>query len=360
MKRKYINTGDGILIVYIPCFGGGIKNMYQKKKGERNMRKKIIGIFVCMLLITTCVIPISGTLIESKKKNSSVSPGDYFHFMVFDKRPRSYRIHVPPSYDGSNPVPLVLVLHGFPGTAKEMLSVGMNAKADEEGFITVYPNGHTDLRDFNEVRWGLWCLIHYHYWGFCFNMWAFDNVDDVSFIRTMIETLQTSLNINSSRIYITGLSNGACMSYRLGAELSDIVAAIAPIAGTIGGIWTGHPLYIIPEPEHPLPVIVFHGMNDSAIPYDGDPNWTISVNDSVTFWVEHNQCDPNPQINISESGNIIKRTYANGSLGTEVVLYTVVDGVHGWFGAPAGIYEYPCEISATDLIWEFFESHPKQ
>jgi polyhydroxybutyrate depolymerase len=257
-------------------------------------------------------------------------------------------------------VPLVLVLHGFPGTAKEMLSVGMNAKADEEGFITVYPNGHTDLRDFNEVRWGLWCLIHYHYWGFCFNMWAFDNVDDVSFIRTMIETLQTSLNINSSRIYITGLSNGACMSYRLGTELSDIVAAIAPIAGTIGGIWTGHPLYIIPEPEHPLPVIVFHGMNDSAIPYDGDPNWTISVNDSVTFWVEHNQCDPNPQINISESGNIIKRTYANGSLGTEVILYTVVDGVHGWFGAPDWPYEYPCEISATELIWDFFAAHPKQ
>jgi polyhydroxybutyrate depolymerase len=326
------------------------------------MKNKIVGICICMLLITTCVVPVCGTLIESKIKKSSVSPGDYFHFMFFDMRPRSYRIHVPPSYDGSNPMPLVVVLHGFPGTAKEMvISLGMNEKADEEGFIAVYPNGHTYWRDFDEVRSGLWCLINFHYWGFCFNPWAFDNVDDVGFIRTLIETLQTTLEIDSSRIYITGLSNGAMMTYRLGAELSDIVAAIAPVAGTIGGIWTGHPLYIIPEPEHPLPVIVFHGMNDSAVPYNGG-GWhsCISVNDSVSFWVENNQCDPNPQINISESGNIIKRTYAKGSLGTEVILYTVVDGVHGWFGAPDWPYEYPCEISCTDLIWEFFEAHPKQ
>ena len=325
------------------------------------MKNKIVGICICMLLITTCALPVCGTVSQSNVKKSSVSPGDYLRFMFFGMRLRSYRIHVPPSYDGSNPVPLVLVLHGFPDNAVHIQSVGMNAKADEEGFIAIYPNGHTYWRDFSQVQMGLWNLIYFHRWGYFYNCWDFDNVDDVGFIRTLIEKLQTTLEINSSRIYITGLSGGGFMTYRLGAEISDIVAAIAPVAGSIGGRWTENSsLYIIPEPEHPLPVIVFHGMNDSAVPYNGDPNWTISVNDSVSFWVEHNQCDPTPQINISESGNIIKKTYANGSLGTEVILYTVVDGVHGWFGAPDWPYEYPCEISCTDLIWEFFESHPKQ
>ena len=320
------------------------------------MKKKIIGILVCMLLIATA-LPVYGAVSESNLKKPTLSPGDYLRFMFFDMRLRSYRIHVPPSYDGSNPVPLVFVLHGFPDNAKDIQSVGMNAKADEEGFIAVYPNGHT-----YSLYWVLMNLIYFRSWGFFFNCWDFNNVDDVGFIRTLIEKLQTTLEIDSSRIYISGLSGGALITYRLGAELSDIVAAIAPVAGSIGGRWMfedDSPLYIIPEPEHPLPVIVFHGMNDSAVPYEGSEEF-ISVNDSVSFWVEHNQCDPDPQINISESGNIITRTYTNGSDGTEVVLYTVVDGVHGWFGAPGWPYEYPCEISANDLIWEFFEKHPKQ
>lgn len=159
------------------------------------------------------------------------------------------------------------------------------------------------------------------------------------------------------------------MTYRIGAELSDILAAVAPVAGTIGGEWMDKhgnllPSYVIPDPEYPLPIVIFHGMNDSLVPYDGGvgPSGDIflSVNESVTFWVEHNQCDPTPQINISESGNIIKKTYANGSNGADVVLYSVVNGSHGWFGAPDWPYTYPCEISAADLIWQFFNTHPKQ
>jgi len=325
------------------------------------MRRKIIGVFVCMLLITTCVVLVCGTLSESKIKKSSVSPGDYLKIMFFGDRLRSYRIHIPPSYDGSNPVPLVVVFHGFPDNAHDIQSIGMNAKADEEGFIAVYPNGHTYWRDLRgQVHYGLINLIYYHRWGYCWNSWDFDPVNDVGFIRTLIETLQTNYVIDSSRIYITGLSMGGFMTHRLGAELSDIVAAIAPVAGSIGGLFYDDlPFYIIPEPEHPLPIIMFHGMNDSAVPYDGDYD-VVSVNESVAFWVEHNQCDQNPQIEISESGNIIKKTYANGSQGSEVVLYSVVDGVHGWFGAPDLPYQYPCEISATELIWEFFVAHPKQ
>ena len=148
------------------------------------------------------------------------------------------------------------------------------------------------------------------------------------------------------------------MTYRLGVELSDTVAAIAPVSGSIGGkaYWDGsNTLYTIPPPEHPVPVIIFHGKKDANVPYNGGM-WFLSVNKSVSFWVEHNQCDLIPQIEVSENGNIIRKTYANGTNGSEVVLYTVVDGVHAWFGSPY----FPCEISATELMWEFFEAHPKQ
>ena len=317
------------------------------------MKEKIVGICICMLLITTCVIPVCGTLSESKIKKTSVSPGDYLKVMVFGMRLRSYRIHVPPSYDGSNPMPLVVVLHGFPMNAKQMESiVDMNPTADADGFIVVYPNGHLTLQEalWEEKNWGTL--------GFLLNCWDSDKVDDVGFIRTLIEKLQTMLDINSSRIYITGWSGGAFMTYRLGAELSDTVAAIAPVCGTIGGIayWdSSSNWYIIPTPKHPVPVIIFHGMKDQNVPYNGT-EWFYSVNQSVQFWVQCDHCNPTPQINISEDGNIIRTTYANGTNGTEVVLYTVVDGVHAWFGAPS----FPCEISATELMWDFFAAHPKQ
>ena len=317
------------------------------------MNENIVGILVCMLLITTCVIPVSIPVSASNGKKSSVSPGDYLRFMFFDMRLRSYRLHVPPGYDGSNPMPLVVVLHGSPMNAKQMESiVDMNPTADADGFIVVYPNGDLTLREalVEEMNWGTL--------GFLWNCWDSDKVDDVGYIRTLIDNLQITLDINSSRIYITGLSSGAFMTYRLGAELSDTVAAIAVVCGTIGGIafwdWSSA-WYTIPAPQHPVPVIIFHGMNDTHVPYNGT-YYLNSVNQSVQFWVQCDHCNPTPQIHISQDGNIIRTTYANGTNGTEVVLYTIVDGVHAWFGAP----NFPCEISATELMWDFFAAHPKQ
>lgn len=337
------------------------------------MNKKIIG-FVIIMLIGT-VTPVYGSLseFESSLDTSSTSPGTYLKFMFFDGEIRSYRIHIPTGYDSSDPVPLVFNLHGTPGgSLTHMLCTEFNNKADEEGFVIVYPNGHFDIQFLSYwiKTFGITCLFT----GFrYFNAWDFENanVDDVGFIKTLIEELKTNLNIDSSRIYVTGLSCGGFMSYRLGAELSDIIAAIAPVAGSIGGrLWIDYtidtsniPCYIIPEPEYPLPVIVFHGMKDEAVPYEGIEDKGcglsyISVNESVAFWVEHNECDPIPEIEISESENIIRRTYKNGSHGSEVVLYTVVDGGHEWFGGFEYIFP-SCEISATDLIWDFFEKHPK-
>jgi polyhydroxybutyrate depolymerase len=335
--------------------------------------KKIIGFLILMLLIINA-IPVYGSFCESRNLSGKLSilPDTHLKFIFYNGKIRSYRIHIPSSYNGNNPVPLVFDFHGNPGhSINEMFETRFNKKADEEGFIVVYPNGHIDpkyimfwMKELGVINR---LIIGFRYWNF----WDFinANVNDVGFIESLIEELQNNFNINSSRIYCTGMSGGGFMSYRLGAEMSDVLAAIAPVAGSIGGrSWIDYtidpseiPPYIIPEPKNPLPVIVFHGMEDIYVPYEGIEDegsfFYLSVNESISFWVEHNECNLIPDVEVSDSGNIIKKTYSNSNQGCEVILYTVVDGGHEWFG---GVFAQPCEISATDIIWDFFESHPKQ
>ena len=313
------------------------------------MNKKIIFIFlfIAFFIVTSF---LSGCLSKREIFN-------------YNGQSRSYILHLPPSYNEENEMPLVVVLHGGGGNAKNIEEVtGFSEKADEEGFIVVYPDG--------SGRFNRYLLT----WngGFCCGYALEHNIDDVGFIRALIEYLQENFAINRNMIYVTGISNGGIMSYRLGAELSDIFAAIAPVAGSIGGQATeADKIWCIPEPDYPISVIVFHGKNDNRIPYDGGmptANDTrgafsyMSVNDSVSFFVTHNQCHAFPQRNISESGNIIMDLYAGGLNSTEVVLYTIVNGTHSWPGGKIGRRNGDApttEISATDLIWEFFKNHPK-
>ena len=173
-------------------------------------------------------------------------------------------------------------------------------------------------------------------------------------------------------IYVTGISNGGCMTYRIGSELSDIVAAIAPVAAQIGGQATEEEkLWRIPEPQYPVSVISFNGMNDSRVPYEGGRpanNGThvfywMSTNESIAFWIGHNMCNKTPEENISDSENIIINTYTAGMNDTEVVLVTIVNGTHSWPGGKKGWIQgdIPAlEINATDIMWDFFKHHPKQ
>jgi polyhydroxybutyrate depolymerase len=336
-------------------------------------------IFILALLINAGFITISGnniSAIENQSIKSTLSPGDHFRFIISDNNIRSYRIHIPPSYNYQNPMPLVFVLHGSGVSSNSYstkISSEMDKKADEEGFIAVYPNG--ELLRFSQYYKHpitfLWDLYSLAYFSREWNRWNENNIDDVGFIRNLINHLETLLNVNSSRIYITGISGGAMMTYRLGAELSNYIAAIAPIAGVIGGIaYVPEPddsisPYIISKPINPIPVIAFNGLQDKSVPYEGgwkhifewksDDLWvyTVSVNESITFWVENNYCDSNPHISKSENERIITTRYKSNDGNSDVVLVTYLDGGHEWFKSP------PHELSAIDIMWDFFEQNPK-
>ncbi len=268
-------------------------------------------------------------------------------------------MHIPPGYDGKTPAALVVVLHGGSESIAQMeTQTGMNDEADRRGFVVVYP--HSLGPDW---RAGTFC---------CEGAGAEDPDLDVHFVKAVIATVEQALAIDPKRVFATGFSAGAVLVYRLGAELSDTLAAIAPVSGAIGGrSGPGQPLDVIPAPSQPVSVIAFHGKQDSYVPYAGGQGsnryapstaW-LSVADAMTFWSQHDRCGPTPKTVVSANGNILQTSYAGCAAGTSVVFYTVVDGDHTWPGGQPGVVPnvVPAtqDISATDLMWSFFAQHPK-
>lgn len=269
-----------------------------------------------------------------------------------DGRERTYLVHTPDNYNNSTPVPLVLVLHGGGGHAENAQRMSeMNTVADREGFIAVYPNG-TGRLNYRLLTWNAAdnCCGYAHE----------HEVDDVEFIRALIEQLQADYAIDPNRIYVTGLSNGGMMSYKLACELSDVIAAIAPVAGAMN--------LADCAPTSPVSVIIFHGTSDRQVLYEGGATLEgidrgrvdQPVSSAVDFWTSHNGCAAEPTH--TEEGSILSDVYTNCATDAEVTLVTIEGGGHMWPGGKPGRHsaDTPNQaINASEVMWEFFEAHPR-
>ncbi len=272
-----------------------------------------------------------------------------------DGRTRTYTLHVPARVaQGTTPVPLVIMLHGGGGNADnaEMMS-GFSPKADREGFIVAYPDGTGGGRA-AMFTWNA---------GHCCGYAMQNKVDDVGFIGALIDQVQRDHRIDPTRIYVTGMSNGGMMAHRIGIALSHRVAAIAPVVGALFG----------DEPKSAAPVsaIVFNGMRDRSVPYEGghgrgvgrrawDGTPTKPASHQGTFWAAADRCAPAPRT--EDRGSHLVTTYDCPS-SLAVVLYAMRDGGHAWpggrKGTPAGD-DPGRDVDATAVIWEFFAAHPKR
>ena len=260
---------------------------------------------------------------------TALAPGDTTRRLVHDGRERSYVVHVPPGYDPAQPVPLVLVFHGGGGNAENVQKMtGFNATADAEGFIVVYPNGSGRLKE-KLLTWN---------GGTCCGYAVEQDVDDVGFVKAMIKDLSTTANVDRRRIYATGMSNGAIMSYRLACELSDTIAAIGPVAATQNVARC--------EPDRPVPVIHFHGDSDRHAPYNGGVGSQslagvdfASVEATISFWVKHNGCASEPQV--ETSGAIVHTVYTACEQDADVELCKILGGLHAWPAVDARLVWIP-------------------
>lgn len=285
---------------------------------------------------------------------AALRPGDHSRSIEVEGRERTYLVHVPPQYDPAAPMPVVLAFHGGGANADNMVAFsGLNEKADQAGFIVVYPEGSGRLPrmlTFNA--------------GNCCGKAAESKIDDVAFTRLVLDDLERIANVDRRRVFATGMSNGAMMSYRLAAELSDRIAAIAPVAGPMGTKDC--------RPGRAVSVMHFHGDADECAPFKGGrgrgPSGTdfYSVQHSIDAWVAANGCRPTPQTtrlpDRADDGTTVKEVrYASGRDGAEVVLVVIEGGGHTWPGREPRLRALgpsTRDISANDMMWEFFQQHP--
>jgi polyhydroxybutyrate depolymerase len=263
------------------------------------------------------------------------------NYLVHDYT-RSYILHVPSTYSKAVGMPLVIVLHGYTGTAEGMERwTHMSDKADKEGFIVAYPNGIPyPWNENNPQAWNC---------GGPWEEWT-AQTDDVGFINKMIDIITTYYTIDQDRIFITGHSNGSRMTYRLGFELSHKIAAIAPVSGQM--VYESEDV-----PTYPISVLHLHALNDSEVKYYGqyNPDETMyeSVDNILAQWSSYFSCNSIPDTILIEDNYLVKKWACDNS-NSDIVLYVMQRGNHQWFTIENS------GINANDIIWEFFKSHPKK
>jgi polyhydroxybutyrate depolymerase len=284
-----------------------------------------------------------------------LGPGDHSRSLTVGRLERNYLVHVPKSYDGTRPFPVVLIYHGGGSNAEGMVRFcGLNETADKEGFIAVYPSGTGVLKQVLTWNGGNCCAYAMR-----------NNVDDVAFTRALLDDLAKAIKVDAARVYATGMSNGGIMAYRLASELSDRIAAIAPVAGPMGTETC--------NPKRPVPVIHFHGADDEFAPLrggQGAKSFTstkfYSVDHSIRAWVKANGCKEKPSTEalpakVNDGTKVTRMTYGEGKGGAEVVLIVIEGAGHVWPGRDSGakfLGKATKNVSANDLMWEFFKKHP--
>jgi polyhydroxybutyrate depolymerase len=279
----------------------------------------------------------------------------------FNGMRRSYRLHIPSGYQPQQAAPMVIVVHGAFSTAKQIeKQTGFSTLADRFGFVAAYPNGI-----------GIFGFLQHWNAGHCCGKAAADGIDDIGFIDETIADARRILNIDPSRIYMVGFSNGGMFTHRYGAERGATLAAIASLAGPAGGrADPQQPEWRIPPPQAPLPVIAFHGTGDDKVPYAGGPGGGkpdgrhyLSARESASIWVAHNRCDPQPVVQKLRGGSVEITRWADCRGGVVVALYTLRDWGHQWPGPFfTGRLDPQAPLHGFDaaaIIWEFFQKHQR-
>ncbi len=285
-----------------------------------------------------------------------------------DGRQRGYLLYLPPG-TSAGPLPLVMALHGGGGSSKKWATYtqyGFERLADAAPFILVYPDGL-------EGQWNDGREITQSY--------AHRNqVDDLGFLSALIEYLCNTLPVDRNRVFVTGASNGGMMALLLAARHPEQIAAIAPVIASI-------PARVAADlaPGEPVSVLLINGKEDPLVPWQGGfvkigrqtRDQVIPTEQTVEFWRQVNGCGAEgittglPDLDPGDGTRAWQTVYSGGKAGTEVWLIGIEGGGHTWPGqvewrgpllkaVASGFVGRKCrDFDATDVIWEFFRTHPR-
>jgi polyhydroxybutyrate depolymerase len=284
----------------------------------------------CLLLIS-----ISGVGCLGQITTEAIDGTDLRLLVDVNRQLRPVDLHFPEGFDGS--LPLVIAFHGSGSSGGNMrLGSGLNAVSDREGFVVAYPTAEIG-------NWAEDCG--------CNN--ADDNrLDDTTFVKVIADTVAGRVTLDRSRIYAVGFSQGGLFVQRLACQMSDRIAAVASVAGSLSV-----PLSDKCTPARGSSVMFMLGTADAVFPYEGSGQGPLEVLGAAAAqarWLDLNIC-PNPPAATMEpdavaDGTTVQKEQALGCRdGSEVLLYSVENGGHSW--------TMSADVSTQELIWEFFDRH---
>lgn len=261
--------------------------------------------------------------------------------MFHNNVPREYIVYIPAIYDGNTPVPIMFNFHGFTMSANDQMTWGgdMRPVADTAGFILIYPQG--------TLFWG---SSHWNVGSWT----AGSTADDIGFTEAMIDTLSANYNIDLDKVYSCGYSNGGYFSFELACQLSNRIAAIGAVGGTMST-----ETYTSCNPSHPTPVVTIHGTEDGTVSYlGGSPFNSESLATVNTYWSAYNNTIDSPivsnipDINTSDGSTVELSLYDAGDNCTSIEHYKVIGGGHDWPGSWGNM-----DINASTVIWDFVSKY---
>jgi polyhydroxybutyrate depolymerase len=240
---------------------------------------------------------------------------------------REYKVHVPPSYLANTPMPLVFCIHGLGQQPETLCLTGtaMDQLANQAGFILVLPRGFS-------TSWN---------GGACCGPARDARLDDVAFFRAMLAEVGKHLNVDLDRVYATGLSNGAYMSYRLACEAADLFAGVLPAAGALGlnefvddavngtGLFSASSNFDRCAPSHPISILATHGTSDFVVPIALQAKSLAKTAAALGCNVT-----TKPASVPKSAGDTTCTTYEGCPGDIEVTGCAVAQGGHCWFGSP--------------------------
>src|SRR5262245_25329146 len=279
-------------------------------------------------LLALCV---GALLLAAQPAPAAFLPGDHMRALPFGGLVRTYRVHVPSSYDGSVPVPLVLDIHGFSSNAtqQELIS-GMRTESDAHGFLVVYPQGVNDA-------WNA---------GICCGN---TSIDDVGFIRALVASISGEANIDPRRVYVTGLSNGGAMTQRLACDAADVFAAAVPMSFPI----PLRPLSTC-QPVRAMPVLTVMGLTDVLVRYSGGPFGSAPA--TFSYWRDVDGCGSGPPDDVVEHGQSRCETYTACAQGVQAGLCSITANSFIGTRIEGHVVYLNADFNLADVAWNFFSS----
>lgn len=304
--------------------------------------KAYIGLIVCVVILLALIILFTDRVFVQQQ--NTLKNNEHALSIVVNGVERHFIIYVPKEYSAKTAHAAVIVLHGGGESARYMMiETRWAEKANQEGFVAVFPEGTrpdpakpAGLK-VNQQTWNDGAGRFYHH--------EERNIDDVAFVDAIMDTLISEFAVDEQRIFITGFSNGASMTLRIGVELSHRVTAIAPVAG---GLWVEEPRL-----SRPVSLISISGVKD-LLPKKGEVMFgkevrviQAPVQNLTLLWAEMIGCSL--KANVSEKSGVRKVVYSPCMDASLVVRYSLEGLGHVWPGGKM--------FDATDVIWQFFEQH---